>query len=585
MHCRVQSLGGRSVGGLGGIFKGAVWYPRVGDEAPLIHSRAERLSALAHHRRWRKGLPLVARDAIYPEEYFDLAMHSADVLATHEAPTTHPYGFPALTNWVRQCVCAGMYTDTIIVPTKPRCRPACLSKGWRNTSYGSARFEGAPARPFPDGPRAFRAGRFRHPRRRRPPAVTTDRPVRPLRSRRHALRIRNWDGRRRGDPGAGRRDRQFQRNPLGRGRPDLPRASMIYFLDLEASSLRTESYPIEIAWVDETGDGESHLIRPAPGWTDWDPIAEGIHGISRQRLLDEDEDVLDVARRAEAALGHGRATVVASSVWDSTWLWRLLREGGVDASIPVSDFGSCLREACTPLRRLLPPPDAPGYAFALQRIANIAKGVLEFAEEMEALSGRVAHRALPDAENLRATWRSVVQGVDVWLTAESREPTAHELAALGRAPWCCPQSVTVSADRSLETDRGRLGHGVPGRRRRHCLSVDARVGDRSGARPDLDRRRTHFSDPRVAFQRCAAILVDGRRGWSPPGVTAVPYTEILLGDASDRLADLAPESVDCCVTSPPYTALGTVGCPAKSDGRQRLRRTCPASWKFSVAFG
>ena len=96
LHCRVQVLSGVATAGLGGIFKGTVWYPRLGDKPPAIYSRAERLSGLAHHRRWRKGLPLVARDAIYPEEYYDLAMHSASVLVSHEAPTTHQHGFPAL---------------------------------------------------------------------------------------------------------------------------------------------------------------------------------------------------------------------------------------------------------------------------------------------------------------------------------------------------------------------------------------------------------------------------------------------------------------------------------------------------------
>ena len=194
---------------------------------------------------------------------------------------------------------------------------------------------------------------------------------------------------------------------------------MNVFMDIGASSLRAESYPIEIAWVDENGHGEIHLIRPAATWTDWDPIAEGIHGISRQHLQDEGEDVFDVARRAAAILGRGHVEVIPSSVWDSTWLWKLLREGGIEMSIPVVDFGSCLREACRPLRRLLPRPDAPGYGFAVQRITNMAKEIVEFAEDMEALSGPVAHRALPDAENLWATWRTVVRGVDAWLKAEA----------------------------------------------------------------------------------------------------------------------------------------------------------------------
>ena len=48
---------------------------------------------------------------------------------------------------------------------------------------------------------------------------------------------------------------------------------MLAFLDFEASSLGKKSYPIEVAWVFEDGTSESHLITPAPEWTDWDPAA------------------------------------------------------------------------------------------------------------------------------------------------------------------------------------------------------------------------------------------------------------------------------------------------------------------------
>lgn len=43
---------------------------------------------------------------------------------------------------------------------------------------------------------------------------------------------------------------------------------MVVFLDSEASSLDRKGFPIEVAWVFENGDEESHLIRPAEGWTE-----------------------------------------------------------------------------------------------------------------------------------------------------------------------------------------------------------------------------------------------------------------------------------------------------------------------------
>jgi hypothetical protein len=35
---------------------------------------------------------------------------------------------------------------------------------------------------------------------------------------------------------------------------------MIVFLDFEASSLAKRGFPIEIAWIFESGEGEAHLL-------------------------------------------------------------------------------------------------------------------------------------------------------------------------------------------------------------------------------------------------------------------------------------------------------------------------------------
>ena len=47
--------------------------------------------------------------------------------------------------------------------------------------------------------------------------------------------------------------------------------SRVAFIEFEASSLNSGSVPIEVGWVLADGTGESHLICPAPGWTDWFP--------------------------------------------------------------------------------------------------------------------------------------------------------------------------------------------------------------------------------------------------------------------------------------------------------------------------
>src|SRR5690606_11967625 len=102
---------------------------------------------------------------------------------------------------------------------------------------------------------------------------------------------------------------------------------MLVFLDFEASSLSERSYPIEVGWVFEDGREEDHLIRPAPEWTDWDPSAEAIHGISRNELLERGRDHTAVAQRmVEVLAGHDLCASAPS--WDGKWRSALVRASG-----------------------------------------------------------------------------------------------------------------------------------------------------------------------------------------------------------------------------------------------------------------
>ena len=61
-------MGGITVAGLGGVFKERYWYPRRDDAEPAHASRREFLRRLPRGDRWRGGLPLRVRDAIFPED-------------------------------------------------------------------------------------------------------------------------------------------------------------------------------------------------------------------------------------------------------------------------------------------------------------------------------------------------------------------------------------------------------------------------------------------------------------------------------------------------------------------------------------
>jgi len=173
----------------------------------------------------------------------------------------------------------------------------------------------------------------------------------------------------------------------------------IVFLDFEASSLGKQGYPIEVAWVFASGEEESHLIKPAESWTDWDPKAGRIHGISRQQLQTDGEPVEDVAHRMMTVLS-GRKLYATAPSWDGKWLSRLLRAAGIPRhALRLEDtelahrrvIREVLRNACVPedLHRAL------------------LNDILAQAEKRDDERGPAAHRALADAQREQQRWIDV----------------------------------------------------------------------------------------------------------------------------------------------------------------------------------
>ena len=175
-----------------------------------------------------------------------------------------------------------------------------------------------------------------------------------------------------------------------------PSGTRCYFLDFEASSLNSGSRPIEVAWVDADGRGESHLIRPAPGWEDWSPASERLHGISREMLEREGKPHSWVAKRALAALA-GAEVFADQPAFDGHWLGMLLEAAGIPERIPVLDVALAYGRACRPLLE----------AGDRHRAEADARRIVAEAEEAGMVHGRARHRALPDAEALWRRWREI----------------------------------------------------------------------------------------------------------------------------------------------------------------------------------
>ena len=132
---------------------------------------------------------------------------------------------------------------------------------------------------------------------------------------------------------------------------------MNVFLDFEASSLADRSYPIEVAWVVEDGRSESHLIAPAPNWTDWAPVAERIHGIARDTSVSEGTaHDLVAARMVETLSGH--ALLASAPSWDGKWMSAMLRAAGLPRhALRLQDTDGALRDTALAILRDVVPAD------------------------------------------------------------------------------------------------------------------------------------------------------------------------------------------------------------------------------------
>ena len=100
-------------------------------------------------------------------------------------------------------------------------------------------------------------------------------------------------------------------------------------IDLEASGLGPDSYPVEVAWKSaESGAQDSFLINPesAEGWVFWDEFAEEMHGIEWSTLTKSGIGVRAACERLNTAL-FGKDVVCDALEFDAFWLRRLFRAG------------------------------------------------------------------------------------------------------------------------------------------------------------------------------------------------------------------------------------------------------------------
>lgn len=82
---------------LGGIFRGNIWNPHVKIE-PNFYSHADWMNRNSKSSFFKGGVGRKHRTSIFPSKFESLRQSEADILITHEAPSTHPFGFEAIDN-------------------------------------------------------------------------------------------------------------------------------------------------------------------------------------------------------------------------------------------------------------------------------------------------------------------------------------------------------------------------------------------------------------------------------------------------------------------------------------------------------
>lgn len=163
-------------------------------------------------------------------------------------------------------------------------------------------------------------------------------------------------------------------------------ASTMYppaILDIEASGFGLGSYPIEIGFVQPSGQTWCSLVRPLDDWQHWDPNAAAVHNITREQLFQCGRTPLEIAQLLNDRL-HGMT--VYSDAWahDYTWLNRLYEAADMSPSFRLES-----------LRALLSDNDAARWHDVKRRVALS--------------SGLERHRASADARLLQQTWLALRQ--------------------------------------------------------------------------------------------------------------------------------------------------------------------------------
>lgn len=121
--------------------------------------------------------------------------------------------------------------------------------------------------------------------------------------------------------------------------------SDLSLIDIEASGLHIDSYPIEIAIL-VNGEIFSWLIVPEHSWRHWDQAAERLHGISRDQLVNHGQKARYVADAINDTIANTNGLLYSdAAAWDTEWIKTLYDTVGALPQFHILPISDLLSEA------------------------------------------------------------------------------------------------------------------------------------------------------------------------------------------------------------------------------------------------
>jgi predicted phosphodiesterase len=156
LHAQVVDIGGVRIAGLGGTFRPRVWSPPL---PPRMRHRTELADDLvslgpAYGPRQREALAhSLSTAAIWPEDIDALSKQQADIVVTHEAPSSHRAGNAAIDRMARAMGARMIVHGHHHVASRARADDGLtvlgVASAWGVSIDGTVLWEGEKPRPLP----------------------------------------------------------------------------------------------------------------------------------------------------------------------------------------------------------------------------------------------------------------------------------------------------------------------------------------------------------------------------------------------------------------------------------------------------